>query len=79
MSGQPIQVEVPGDCVETCPPYQYVMTFEGRELPITNMFDVYGDDTNAPMRAHKVLLFGGSRQWITTVVECPEEIRVRPD
>lgn len=70
-----IQVETPGNCVDTCPPYQHVMTFDGRELPVTNMFDVHGDDTNDPVRAHRVVLFGGPGEWIATVIECPEEIR----
>ena len=54
--------------------YRFLLKYEGRMLPIYNMFDVYKDDTNDPRRAHTVVVCLGDGQW-QTITDCvPEEI-----
>ena len=61
-----------------CPPdYRWLFNYEGRLLPVTNLYDVFGDETNEPIRAHTLVAFGGRGEWIAC--QCyPEEIISRP-
>ena len=62
-SSSEILVETPGNCVAQCPPYQWLIRHEGRLLPATNLFDVYGDETNDPRRADRAVAFEAPGKW----------------
>lgn len=59
-----ILVETPGDHINQCPAnYKYLFRWDGAWLPVANMFDVFGDPTDSPDKAHGVCAFVAPGRW----------------
>lgn len=61
-----------------CPvPYRFTFEYLGRALPVTNMIDVYGDETNDPRRAHSIVAYKADEEWLMFAPVTPEELEPR--
>jgi hypothetical protein len=58
---------------EAAYPARWQLEVNGRRLPVTNLFDIHGDMTDQPSRAHRVVAYGGPGDW--RVLNClPHEV-----
>jgi hypothetical protein len=65
--------EKPETLEEAKYPARWQIEVDGRRLPVTNLFDIHGDMTDQPIRAHRVVAYAGPGQWHVYACE-PHEI-----
>jgi hypothetical protein len=65
-----------------CPvPYNFTVEHAGAQLAVTNMLDVYGDNTADRQRVHSIVAYdprNTERPWTAIAPIYPEELERRP-